>query len=80
MHKPIPFVPSCGVFVWRGVFLLLFSLFPHMESSQVLNCIIFGEESESLQQGMKKQQAFEVSDCKAQAFYWALFQNVNMSS
>lgn len=40
-----------------------------MESSQVPNCIIPGEESESLQQGMEKQHAFERFDCKAQAFY-----------
>lgn len=67
MHKPTPFIPGCGVFVCLEKFgfffllflffcfvLLLFSLFPHMESSQVPNCIIFGEESESLQQGMEK--------------------------
>lgn len=76
MHKSTPFVPSCGVFVWR-VFVAVFSFPPHRVISGVPNCIIFGEESERLQQGMEKQQAFDMSDCKAQAFSWALFQNVN---
>lgn len=80
MHKSTPFGPSYGfLFVFR-VFFLLFSLFSTWSHVQVPNCIIFGEESQSLQQGMEKQQAFEMFDYKAQDFYWDLFPNVNMSS
>lgn len=79
MHKS---GPRSEVFVClEFLFCCCFLFYLTRNHLQVPNCINFGEESASLQQGMEKQQAFEMFDCKAQiAFYWDLFQNVNMLS
>lgn len=70
-----------GFCLFGGVLFVAVFSFPPQGIISRCQAASFLVKNLSLHQGMEKQQAFEMFDCKAQiVFYWDLFQNVNMSS